>query len=266
MNMSKGPGREFGRVDNGEVDRYLSEVRQIATSTDWASISRNDFIATSATVFAYVNQAHPFREGNDAPRNSSCTTGRRFTVPVRVRPRDARAVEPGIRHEPARPDKHVPDPTSLVPIFHAISVEKPAPAADPLATSEPSSAPAYQRSPKEATRAPARAASSRPRRVAAAPATCPTGSRQEGSRNDEKVRGHVAGRANSNVGCCDGAVLFRSGVLLGIRIAALSETQGWVLWAVVLDLACMAIVVAAIKATALMTQGDARAHAHGEEA
>ncbi len=37
--MSKGPGREFGRVDNGEVDRYLSEVRQIATSTDWASIT-----------------------------------------------------------------------------------------------------------------------------------------------------------------------------------------------------------------------------------
>lgn len=59
VNMSKGPGREFGRVDNGEVDRYLSEVHQIATSTDWASISRNDFIATSATVFAYVNQAHP---------------------------------------------------------------------------------------------------------------------------------------------------------------------------------------------------------------
>ncbi len=55
VNMSKGPGREFGRVNDGEVDRYLSEVRQIATSTDWASISRNDFIATSATVFAYVN-------------------------------------------------------------------------------------------------------------------------------------------------------------------------------------------------------------------
>jgi hypothetical protein len=44
-----------------------------------------------------------------------------------------------------------------------------------------------------------------------------------------------------------------------------SETQGWVLWAVVLVLACMAIVVAAIKATALMTQGDARAHAHEEK-
>ncbi len=86
-------------------------------------------------------------------------------------------------------DKHVPDPTSLVPIFHAISVEKPAPAADPLATSRAViSASYHQRSPKEATRAPARAASSRPRRVAAAPATCPTVSRQEGSRNDEKVR------------------------------------------------------------------------------
>lgn len=38
VNMSKGPGRDFGRVDTGEVDRYLSEVHQLATSTDWGSL------------------------------------------------------------------------------------------------------------------------------------------------------------------------------------------------------------------------------------
>ena len=64
VEMSKGPGRGFGEVRSGEVDRYLSDARQLVTSTDWAKISRNDFVATASTVFAYVNQAHPFREGN----------------------------------------------------------------------------------------------------------------------------------------------------------------------------------------------------------
>lgn len=60
----EGPGRGFGDVKTGEVDRYLSDVQQLVTSTDWGKLSRNDFIATASTVFAYVNQAHPFREGN----------------------------------------------------------------------------------------------------------------------------------------------------------------------------------------------------------
>ena len=55
VEMSKGPGRGFGEVKTGEVDRYLSDARQLVTSTDWAKISRNDFVATASTVFAYVN-------------------------------------------------------------------------------------------------------------------------------------------------------------------------------------------------------------------
>ena len=55
VEMSKGPGRGFGEVRSGEVDRYLSDARQLVTSTDWAKISRNDFVATASTVFAYVN-------------------------------------------------------------------------------------------------------------------------------------------------------------------------------------------------------------------
>lgn len=35
VNMSKGPGRGFGDVKTGEVDRYLSTVQQLVTSTDW---------------------------------------------------------------------------------------------------------------------------------------------------------------------------------------------------------------------------------------
>lgn len=153
VNMSKGPGWEFGRVDNGEVDRYLSEVHQIATSTDWASISRNDFIATSATVFAYVNQAHPFREGNGRTSKQfmhDLAEGSPFQFEFdRVTPEQWNQASAMSRPDL---DKHAPDPTSLVPIFHAISVEKPAPAADPLADVRAVISASYQRSPKEATR------------------------------------------------------------------------------------------------------------------
>lgn len=39
VNMSKAPGRGFGKVKTGEVDRYLSDDYQRVTSTDWATRS-----------------------------------------------------------------------------------------------------------------------------------------------------------------------------------------------------------------------------------
>ena len=83
VEMSKGPGRGFGEVRSGEVDRYLSDARQLVTSTDWAKIGRNDFIATASTVFAYVNQAHPFREGNGRTSKvaAAMALGQQFLTP-----------------------------------------------------------------------------------------------------------------------------------------------------------------------------------------
>ncbi|MDF2047078.1 MULTISPECIES: Fic family protein [Microbacterium] len=153
VNMGKGPGRDFGHVDDGEVGRYLSEVHQLATSTDWASISRNDFIATSATVFAYVNQAHPFREGNGRTSKQfmhDLAEGSPFRFEFdRVTPEQWNQAS-----AMSRPDMFAfaPDPSSLVPIFNAVSVEKPSLAADPLADVRAVISGSYQRSPKEATR------------------------------------------------------------------------------------------------------------------
>ena len=125
VNMSKGIGRGFGDVKTGEVDRYLSDVHQLVTSTDWRQLDRNDFIAHSSTVFAYVNQAHPFREGNGR-------TSKLFMQHVAEQSRfafDYARVTPEVWNQGSAlsaPDlySYAPDPRSLVPVFDAITVER----------------------------------------------------------------------------------------------------------------------------------------------
>ena len=64
VNISKGPGRAFGDVKTGEVDRYLVDVHRLVEGTEWGRLGREEFGERAAHVFAYLNQAHPFREGN----------------------------------------------------------------------------------------------------------------------------------------------------------------------------------------------------------
>ncbi len=98
-------------------------------------------------------QAHPFREGNGRTSKQfmhDLAEGSPFQFEFdRVTPEQWNQASAMSRPDL---DKHAPDPTSLVPIFHAISVEKPAPAADPLADVRAVISASYQRSPKEATR------------------------------------------------------------------------------------------------------------------
>ena len=155
VEMSKGPGRGFGEVKTGEVDRYLSDARQLVTSTDWAKISRNDFVATASTVFAYVNQAHPFREGNG--RTSKVFMAHvaeqspyRFDF-ARVSPEQWNGGS-----AMSRPDMfaYAPEPASLVPVFAAVTVERTAPQAGPDRAAQVRSAlsASYPRPASEATR------------------------------------------------------------------------------------------------------------------
>lgn len=63
VNMSK-MYSVFADVNNKEVDRYLAEASQKVRSTDWEKLNRVEFVKAASEVFANLNQAHPFREGN----------------------------------------------------------------------------------------------------------------------------------------------------------------------------------------------------------
>lgn len=62
VNTSKGPN-EFANVRGG-IDSYLADVHRLVTERDWAGLDHAEFSTAAAAVLAYLNQAHPFREGN----------------------------------------------------------------------------------------------------------------------------------------------------------------------------------------------------------
>lgn len=127
VNMVKGGGRGFGDVKTGEVDRYLGDVHELVVSTPWADLQRDDFGERCATVFAYLNQAHPFREGNGR-------TSKVFMEHVAERSRfalDFAVVPPlvwNLASEYSRPQPatYEPQPESMIPVFQEIAIERPA--------------------------------------------------------------------------------------------------------------------------------------------
>ncbi len=54
----------FAGADNGEIDLYLEAMNAQVVDTHWAQLERDQFADEAAKVFVYLNQAHPFREGN----------------------------------------------------------------------------------------------------------------------------------------------------------------------------------------------------------
>lgn len=125
VNMSKGIGRGFGDVTTGEVDRLLTDVRDRSAGTEWDRLDRDEFGAKAAEVFAYLNQAHPFREGNGR-------TAKVFMEHVAERSRftlDFGRVKPAVWNQASmlsRPDlmAYHPEPASLVPVFRALATER----------------------------------------------------------------------------------------------------------------------------------------------
>ena len=57
-------GSPRGFAETGEIDRYLDRAADIVAATPWESLDRDGFARVAAEVYANVNHAHPFREGN----------------------------------------------------------------------------------------------------------------------------------------------------------------------------------------------------------
>lgn len=125
VEVFKGVGRGFAEVRSGEVDRYLEDVHRLVAGTAWDGLERDAFGERAATVFAYLNQAHPFREGNGR-------TSKVFMEHVAERSRfslDYARVTPEQWDQASmlsRPDMlaYEPVPDSLVPVFRHIAVER----------------------------------------------------------------------------------------------------------------------------------------------
>lgn len=66
VNLFKSTPTGFADVKGGEIRRYLKGVQGLIKATPWPTLDLDEFAERAATVFAYLNQAHPFREGQRA--------------------------------------------------------------------------------------------------------------------------------------------------------------------------------------------------------
>lgn len=63
VRMTKGTN-PVGFAAPNQIARYLADAHRIVEGTDWTATDRDAFARAAGTVYAYVNQAHPFREGS----------------------------------------------------------------------------------------------------------------------------------------------------------------------------------------------------------
>ncbi|MBW9207972.1 Fic family protein [Mumia sp. zg.B17] len=141
--VKPGAMRGFADVRTGEVDRYLTDVQRLVNTTEWGRLPRIEFAVAAASVFAHLNQAHPFREGNG--RSSKA-----FMEHVAMRSKfklDYPRVDQAWWNRASASscpalDKYEPVPDSLVPVFRAMAVERAKPTSrehSPLSASYPKS-------------------------------------------------------------------------------------------------------------------------------
>ncbi|MDB6427462.1 Fic/DOC family protein [Curtobacterium sp. 20TX0008] len=125
VNMAK-QGKGFART--GDIDIYLKHARRMVDAVDWPNADKQEFAVGAAKVFALVNQAHPFREGNGRTSKILMTQlaeTSRFSLdfgavsPERWNQASAAATPPIT--------EAVPNLQALVPVFKMMAVERDGP-------------------------------------------------------------------------------------------------------------------------------------------
>jgi len=125
VNIFKSTPRGFADVGGGEIDRYMGDVQRLVDGTAWDRLGRDAFAERAAEVFAYLNQAHPFREGNGRASKvfmEHVAEQSPFTL-------DYARVTPAVWNDASMysgPDlfTYEPQAASLVPVFYAIAVDR----------------------------------------------------------------------------------------------------------------------------------------------
>lgn len=119
VRIRKSDDNEFARPRQGEIHNLVGQVHEFITGVDWQAIDRRRFVNSIATAFAYLNQAHPFREGNGR-------TGQAFLRDVAAQSPfqlDYSAISRDLWDNASamsspRGERRWPNPRPLLPLFH----------------------------------------------------------------------------------------------------------------------------------------------------
>lgn len=111
------------------IPQYLADANRMIGSANWPAMDKRSFAAAAAEMFAYVNQAHPFREGNGRASKLFMQHVSELS-PYRISySPGVSGVTPKIWNQASMlsgPDrgKYEPVPASLVPVFLAMTVDR----------------------------------------------------------------------------------------------------------------------------------------------
>ncbi len=131
-----GEYRTVGMAKNGmpfahpnDIPRYLADAGRIVHGADWARMDRDQFAAAAASTFAYINQGHPFREGNGRVSKlfmQQVSELSRFRLDYSPERSGVTAEMWNQASMLSGPDmgSYRPVPDSLVPVFRALAVER----------------------------------------------------------------------------------------------------------------------------------------------
>lgn len=123
-------------ADRSEIDRYLMSANKVILDTDWHQVDRKGFTDAAAEIYANLNQAHPFREGNGrAGKLFMQQVAELSSWRITYDPQKS-TITPQLWNQQSMlsaPDfgKTTPDPKPLLPIFYNAAQPAPeGPAAD----------------------------------------------------------------------------------------------------------------------------------------
>lgn len=126
VGISKSPTHFAAPAD---IPYYLEHAQGLIAGADWPTMDREQFAHTTAEIFAYVNLAHPFREGNGRTSKLFMQhVAEKSPFQIRYAP-EISGVTAQIWNQASMmsaPDLGgwKPHPESLVPIFRALAVER----------------------------------------------------------------------------------------------------------------------------------------------
>lgn len=125
VNMGKGGAIGFANVRRDEPQQMLDAVQEFVQSHDWPALDRSAVVNNAAVIFAYVNQAHSFREGN----GRSSKMFMEHVAEQTAYTFDFSRIDPDIWNDASelsrpQPGRQRIDPTPLLPVFDAAAVNR----------------------------------------------------------------------------------------------------------------------------------------------
>ncbi len=129
VDMAKGPKGFFANAENGsrDIPEALHQMARSVRAVDWQRADRSQFSQGIAEAFAWLNHAHPFREGNGRATkeflHNVAAQSPRFAL-------DFERVPPGTWNHFSdlsrpNPGERTPHPEEMHPVFRRLTIDRP---------------------------------------------------------------------------------------------------------------------------------------------